>query len=166
MKGGENSLPDVILFCDDALVGLDGANVVRNDTGIDENGEPDINSVCKVEKDTDYYGNTYHSSKKDTAKECCFACQNDTECQSWTYDIQEQICRLKSKGPSNITPCPSRISGTVITKKPNQVTNTNTTKADETQNKDTTKINQGQNAEQTQNTISFGGVTIPSPFQF
>lgn len=71
---------------------------------------------CVTEPNMDYYQNTYSTNMVDSAEQCCQLCLGDQpKCKSWTFDTAEQICRLKSVKRSNVTRCPSRISGYVST---------------------------------------------------
>lgn len=92
------TLPDIIYFCPEDV----------------SNSNSNIVGSCRIDPNTDYFGNTYKSLRKNVFNECCEACKEDLQCQSWTYDKREQICRLKTTSPTNISPCTDRVSGIVI----------------------------------------------------
>ena len=116
--------PKIIYVCEDDIFGTDcpdrsdedGLVSNMNDSDSESKSETgksdrDGNNECHIEYATDYYGNTYKSIRSRDHTECCRSCLADTGCKSWTYDSDENICRLKSTPPSNITSCTRRISG-------------------------------------------------------
>lgn len=99
LSGGE--LPETIIICDPAI------------TDYDQSGDNDAEALntCRLQPGIDYYGNTYKTLKLNNVNECCQACQTDQLCKSFTYDLNEQICRLKSTKPTNPSKCPTRTGG-------------------------------------------------------
>ena len=79
-----------------------------------ETSETNQKPACQIDKSTDYYGNSYQSTKADTYEQCCQLClQQSDKCRSWTFDRDESICRLKTKYRANRSKCTHRISGYV-----------------------------------------------------